>query len=169
MCVSVEQIITITQTQISFISYSTGLLCLNKLLSPIHFTCSGSWTACVFVSQGCWLEAGFSRLDGTNASDGAGQCGLREIGRQNLWWEREREADRAVPFIYWHCCGCKSFHCVVSSFNTPPLWYSSIPRWPSPGPSRQFILKQTVDFTLACTLCWSIYDMIKILEAILNI
>lgn len=38
-----------------------------------------------FVHQGRRLEAGLPRLDGANAADGAGQSGLRETGRQDLW------------------------------------------------------------------------------------
>lgn len=114
-------------------------LSLIKMPPPLHLRLTVSLTACVFVSQGSRLEAGCSRLDGTYASDGPGQSGLREIGRQNLWWAGSRQ-DSAV--VYWRCHCCKSFHCVVSSLPSPSplLIYPKVTQQPT---SKQALYFET--------------------------
>lgn len=75
---------------------------------------------------------------------GRGACVWRPGAKWPTWnWKTKslvRERSRQTSaIVYWHCRCCKSFHCV----RHPPLCYSSIPRWPSPRPSMQFVLKQT--------------------------
>ena len=111
----------------------------SKLMTPAHL--HHTVFACLCVSQGCRLEAGCSWLDGTHACDGPGQSGLREIGRQNLWWDKRRQ-DRTS----FTSAAALVNHFTLSSPvrpHPPPLYYSSIPRWPNPRPSKQFVLKQT--------------------------